>query len=29
MLWIALLLASGGAVIGTAVVSKKKKHSAE
>ena len=29
MLWIALLLASGGAVIGAAVVSKKKKHSAE
>ena len=29
VLWIALLLASGGAVIGTAVVSKKKKHSAE
>ena len=29
MLWIALLLASGGAVIGTAVVSKKKKYSAE
>ena len=29
MLWIALLLASGGAAIGTAVVSKKKKHSAE
>ena len=29
MLWIALLLASGGAVIGVAVVSKKKKHSAE
>ena len=29
MLWIALLLASGGAVIGIAVVSKKKKHSAE
>ena len=26
MLWIALLLASGGAVIGTTVVSKKKKH---
>ena len=29
VLWIALLLASGGAVIGTAVVGKKKKHSAE
>ena len=29
MLWIALLLASGGTVIGAAVVSKKKKHSAE
>ena len=29
MLWIALLFVSGGAVIGTAVVSKKKKHSAE
>ena len=29
MLWIALLLASGVAAIGTAVVSKKKKHSAE
>ena len=29
MLWIALLLVSGGAVIGTTVVSKKKKHSAE
>ena len=28
-LWIALLLASGGAAIGAAVVSKKKKHSAE
>ena len=29
MLWIAPLFISGGAVIGTAVVSKKKKHSAE
>ena len=29
MLWIALLFISGGAVIGTTVVSKKKKHSAE
>ena len=29
MLWIALLLASGGVVTGTTVVSKKKKHSAE
>ena len=29
LMWVALLLASGGAVIGTAVVSKKKKHSAE
>ena len=29
MLWFALLFISGGAVIGTAVVSKKKKHSAE
>ena len=29
VLWTALLLASGGAVIGTAVVSKKKKYSAE
>ena len=26
MLWIALLLVSGGAVIGTMVISKKKKH---
>ena len=29
MLWIALLLASGGVVTGTTVISKKKKHSAE
>ena len=29
MLWIALLFISGGAVVGTTVVSKKKKHSAE
>ena len=29
ILWIALLFVSGGAVIGTAVVSKKKKHSAK
>ena len=29
MLWIALLLASGGIVTGTTVISKKKKHSAE
>ena len=29
ILWIALLFVSGGAVIGTTVVSKKKKHSAE
>ena len=29
MLWFALLFISGGAVIGAAVVSKKKKHSAE
>ena len=29
MLWIALLFVSGGVVIGTTVISKKKKHSAE
>ena len=29
ILWIALLLASGGVVTGTTVISKKKKHSAE
>lgn len=29
MLWIALLFISGGAVIGTTVVSKKQKHSAK
>ncbi|HCT16050.1 MAG TPA: hypothetical protein DIW36_01305, partial [Ruminococcaceae bacterium] len=29
MLWIALLFISGGVVTGTAIISKKKKHSAE